>query len=340
MSIATSATSAPASTGVGIAHCTFVDTTRSVLTYATNPPHVRSRVRTLLTEIRYPADLTRPSSHAVANAPVLARRGGYPMVVFAHGYDVTPDTYALLLNSWVRAGFVVVAPFFPDQKASSVAAQGSVNTENDLVNEPADLAFVTRTVLRETAAPPRGCPVLGGLVNVHAVAIAGHSDGANAVAMLAFDHALDPQGLAFTRLASNLPVRAWIILAGAETPGQRYASPAGHPSLLVVQSKADHCNLISEGVALYRDINQPNKWFLELLSAHHLPPFDGVDARAFAVVARVTSRFLQTSLGVLTPHLTLATIADQRPSVARLFVAPAVPSLVHVPVLDGVCGTT
>ncbi|NNN09190.1 MAG: chlorophyllase, partial [Acidimicrobiaceae bacterium] len=45
------------------------------------------------------------------------------MIVFAHGYDVSPDIYSALLNSWVRAGFVVVAPFFPDEKASAVIAQ-------------------------------------------------------------------------------------------------------------------------------------------------------------------------------------------------------------------------
>jgi len=45
----------------------------------------------------------------------------------------------------------------------------------------------------------------------------------------------------------------------------------------VVQSLADQCNPMRFGVQLYDGIHQSNKWFLELQTAHHLPPFDGVD---------------------------------------------------------------
>ena len=115
------------------------------------------------------------------------------MIVFAHGYDVTPDTYAPLLDAWARAGFVVVAPFFPDEKASAVAAQHEANTEGDLANEPADLVFVTSQVLAASAQRRPGCPILHGLIRPSQVALAGHSDGGDAVAMLAFDHGKDPK---------------------------------------------------------------------------------------------------------------------------------------------------
>jgi len=72
-------------------------------------------------------------------------------VIFAHGYDVTPDTYAALLDAWVEAGFVVVAPVFPDENSMRSPLRGGTNTEDDIVNEPGDLAFVTTSVIQASA---------------------------------------------------------------------------------------------------------------------------------------------------------------------------------------------
>ncbi|HZC30192.1 MAG TPA: hypothetical protein VE261_01660, partial [Gaiellaceae bacterium] len=83
--------------------------------------------RTLVTYVRYRADLTRPA----------------PLVVFAHGFALTPGTYASLLTAWARAGFVVAAPAFPVEKAN---APGGPD-ENDLVHEPADIRFVIGKLL-------------------------------------------------------------------------------------------------------------------------------------------------------------------------------------------------
>jgi len=46
-------------------------------------------------------------------APPAYRYGPYPVIVFAHGFDVTP-TPIVVARVWVEAGYVVVAPFFPD----------------------------------------------------------------------------------------------------------------------------------------------------------------------------------------------------------------------------------
>jgi pimeloyl-ACP methyl ester carboxylesterase len=262
------------------------------------------------------------------------------MIVFAHGYDVTPDTYAPLLDAWTRAGFVVVAPFFPDEKASAVAAQHGANTEGDLANEPADLVFVTSQVLAASARRRPGCPILHGLIRPTQVALAGHSDGGDAVAMLAYDHGKDPQGVPFAQLQQSIHYGALIVMAGAVVPAQKYASEAGHPSLLLIQSATDTCNPIRQGAQLYRDIRQPNKWFLELTSAHHLPPFDGVDQSAFTAVAAVSTRFLESSLHVTTPTPSLMTYANRDPSVARMFDNQTGPVLSGVPTLAEECGTT
>jgi len=324
--------------GVGIARCTFVDHSRSVLNYSSRPFRVLSASRTLVTEIRYPTQQNAGEPAEVHGALPVARSGGYPMVVFAHGYDVTPDTYAALLDAWARAGFVVVAPIFPDESAFEVAAQHGANTEDDLANEPGDLVFVTKQVLQTSNVESSTCPILNGLVDPSEIALAGHSDGAQAVGMLAYDHGLDPQGENYASLRTGISYRSVIILSGAEDIAQSYADEASRPDLLVVQSLADQCNPVRFGVQLYDGIRQPNKWFLELLTAHHLPPFDGADAPAFGVATAVTIRFLQWSLqGDVSPN-NLVVVGNERPAIARMFVGANGPSLKHVAPVRESCG--
>jgi predicted dienelactone hydrolase len=324
--------------GVGLARCTFVDHSRPLLNYATTPSRLRATSRTLTTEIRYPTTSRAATSAETLNAPPAARSGGYPTIVFAHGYDVTPDTYKALLDTWVRAGFVVVAPFFPDESASAVAAQPGVDTEDDLANEPGDLAFVTRAILSASAATTSVCPVIHGLVAPSQLALAGHSDGAVAVGMLAYDHGVDPQGVNYAAARAGLSFRAVIILSGARENGQSYASEASRPDLLDVQSLFDQCNPFREGAELYDSVHQSNKWFLELQRAHHLPPFDNVDRSAFAVVSSTTIRFLQLSLEGTRSPANLVTLGNQRPAVARMFSGPEGPSLAHLPDVKEDCG--
>jgi hypothetical protein len=259
------------------------------------------------------------------------------MVIFAHGYDVTPDTYAALLDAWVRAGFVVVAPSFPDESEPAVAAQHGADTEDDLANEPEDLAFVTKEILHASAQETPSCPIADDLIDPSEIALAGHSDGAVAVGMLAYDHGVDPQKIGYSNLRTGIAYRAVIILSGAENSGQSYAAEASRPDLLVVQSLADQCNPFRYGVQLYDSIHQPNKWFLELKTAHHLPPFDGMDVSAFGVVAATTTRFLQMSLQSAAPSASLMALGNQRPAIARMFSGVG-PSSNNAPAVKEACG--
>lgn len=332
------AASSPPTMSVGLETCTFVDHSRGVINFDTKPLSLLSSSRTLPTEIRYPTtDVANAPSEQPGAVP-LASSTGYPMIIFAHGYDVTPDTFAPLLDAWVRAGFVVVAPLFPDEKASEVAAQHGANTEGDIVNEPADLAFVTRAVLQASSGVSSNCPIVRGLINPTELALAGHSDGATAVAMLAFDHGLDPQGVNFASLRSGLHFHAVAIFSGAEDTLQSYAAEASHPNVLVVHSRVDQCNPLHNDVTLYDAIHQPNKWFLELQRAHHLPPFDGSDPSAFHVVAATTVRFFRESLQAFTPTTSLVTYASQTPAVARMYAGALGSSFERAPKLKAVCG--
>lgn len=303
---------------VGITRCTFVDATRKLLDYATSPPSVLAHDRTLDTEIRYPTTYEPSTARQLNNASPATQPGGFPTIVFAHGYDVTPDTYAKLLNAWVRKGFVVVAPVFPGEEPAEVARQRS-NTEADLYNEPADMTFVIRHLLRDDAVRNGACPLVAGLIDPTRLALAGHSDGAIAVGLLAFSSGRDPQGVAYRNLRSGLSIRSVLVMSGAEDGHAPYSSTATRSPLLVIQSARDQCNPSFYGLQIYRDIHQSNKWFLELLTAHHLPPIDGDDAAAFSVVAPVTTNYLEFTLnGAPSPSVVVAT-GDARPKIARIF---------------------
>ncbi len=322
----------PRSTGqanysVGVSRCTFVDQTRSVLNYATAPPSLLAKQRSLVTEIRYPTTPLAPSVRESVGATPASQPGGFPLIVFAHGYDVTPDTYAPLLDAWARAGFVVAAPIFPDENHNEVLLQRGANTEGDLPNEPADLAFVTRQLLIDSATLSTTCPVAFGLVDGSALALAGHSDGGVAVGMLADSTGRDPQGTTFQSLRANLNYRAAIVMSGDEGGHAAYRSTSTSPSLLMVQSAADQCNPAKGALRLYRDVRQNNKWFLELLAAHHMPPYDGVDIRDFNIVVGTTSRFLRTTLEQTPTQGDLMSFGNQRPMVARIFHAGPGPTI-------------
>jgi hypothetical protein len=146
--------------------------------------------------------------------------------------------------------------------------------------------------------------------------------------------------VSFTTLHPTIDYQAVLIMAGAVASTQKYAAEIGHPSLLMIQSVADTCNPIRQGAQLYRDVRQPNKWFLELTTAHHLPPFDGVDQAAFGEVVAVSTHFLESSLHVSRPTPSLMAYANQHPSVARMFDSQMGPLLQGVPALAEVCGTT
>lgn len=323
---------------VGVARCTFVDHSRHVVNYSTRPYSVYSPRRTLVTEIRYPTVKVSGASSELAGATPVQRTGGFPMIVFAHGYDVTPDIYKALLDSWTSAGFVVVAPLFPDEQPSAVTAQHGVNTEDDLVNEPADIAFVTKEILLASAGTPVACPIVKGLVQSSEIALAGHSDGATAVGMLAYDHGVDPQGVNYASLRTGIDYRAVMILSGDENTYQPFANEVSRPSLLIIHSLADQCNPIRNGVRFYDDVHQPNKWFLELRSAHHLPPFDGADPSAFRAVVATSIRFLQMSLLGALESPSLVTYGNQQPSTARMFSGGLGPSVLNAPKLVPNCG--
>ena len=225
--------------------------------------------------------------------------GPHPLVVFGHGYTLTPARYARLLRAWALAGYVVATPVFPLENAN---APGGPN-ESDLVNQPADMRLV---ITRLLALNTRPGSVLEGAIDAARIAVAGHSDGAET----AFAVAYDPR-------YRDRRVHAAIILAGAELPHMG-PFPHGSPPLLAVQGTADPINPPGDTYEFFRAAPAP-KFLLRLLGASHLPPFTDQEPQ-LSIVERVTIAFLDRYLG----HGTVAALrsAARDPGLTRFTANP------------------
>jgi alpha-beta hydrolase superfamily lysophospholipase len=233
-----------------------------------------TRPRVLVTSVRYPA-VGRPgrAEHRGA-APAL---GPFPLIVFGHGFAVTPGIYARLLDAWAAAGYVVAAPTFP---LGNARAPGGPD-EHDLPNQPRDMSFVITRLLAASAA---ASAPLSRLIEPHRIAVAGQSDGGDTALAAAYDpRDRDPR------------ISAAVILSGAYDPFvSTFRIAPGGPPLLATQGTADPINLPSATAAFY-DPAPPPKYLLELPGAGHLPPYTDEQPQ-LAVVEHVTLAFLDAYL--------------------------------------------
>jgi len=204
-------------------------------------------------------------------------RGLFPLVVFAPGYTACEDIYDPLLRTWASAGYVVAGVDFPRTNCHLANPD-----ENDLVNQPADMAYVIRRLLA-ASREPRG--FLAGLVDPDGIAVAGQSDGGDTVAALVAN-----------TCCRDAAVRAAIVLAGAEwppMPGSYFAQPT--PPVLFVQGDADNVNPPALSVTMYQADTRGPRFYLDLFGAGHRLPYVG-DGPPEPVVARVTVDFLDRYL--------------------------------------------
>lgn len=304
---------------VGEVTCRFVDHTRDSVDYATSAIGQVLPYRVLDTEVRYPTY----SPDGGAGAPASTKP--FPLIVFAHGFATIPEWYAPLLDEWVRAGFVVAAPIFPETNAAAVAAsKNPEGSEGDDVNQPKDLVFVIRSMLADSGTRASGCPRLYRLIDAARIGLAGQSDGGDTVAMAAYDSRYDSH--------PGLNFRAVAVLSGAEWPypstePDPYADHPGAPPLLVVESATDACNPPQNAVTLYNDDANTTKWFLEIFDAQHLAPYDGRDGLAFSIVARTTTRFFERKVAGDANGARLMKVGDSEPKIAKITTGSSAPAI-------------
>jgi dipeptidyl aminopeptidase/acylaminoacyl peptidase len=232
---------------------------------------VRLGPRVLLTTIWYPV-----IPPAAAASGRLAR-GLFPLMVFGPGYYVCASSYSPLLRAWASAGYVVAGIDFPRTNCRLTNPD-----ENDMANQPADMAYVIRRLLGISNGSHG---FLGGLVDPGKIAVSGQSDGGDTVAALVAN-----------TCCLDRAVTVAISLSGAEWPGfggSYFTRPT--PPMLFVQGDADNINPPPDSIQMYRADRTGPRFYLDLFGAGHLPPYEGEGPGA-AVVARVTVAFLDKYL--------------------------------------------
>ena len=235
----------------------------------------RREPRKLTTYVYYP-EVSTPSATDGNGRPPSAAPGPHPLLVFAHGFDGTPASYASLLHHWASAGFVVAAPLFPRTNQHSPGGPD----EADVVNQPADISFVISNLL---ALDADSSSPLHALIDAGRIAVAGHSDGAETAL-----------AVADARLLRDSRVRAGVIMSGAEMSGIGGYSFTGGPPLLAIQGTADTLNEPRFTYAFF-NAARPPKYMLKLLRATHLAPYTSQQPQ-LRLVERATTAFLAAYL--------------------------------------------
>jgi predicted dienelactone hydrolase len=277
---------------VGEIVVTYTDWSRRVVINGRSVP------RQLVTLIRYPTSVAGAPIDALS-APPARSAGPFPLIVFAHGFNITPTPYAPLLRAWVQAGYVVAAPIFP---LSNAAAPGGAN-EADLVNQPGDMSFVISRLIAGSAARHG---ILSRLIDRRRIAVTGQSDGGSTALAVAYDQ----------RYVDHR-IGAAMILSGAMIPGiGGYTFPAPAPPLLAVQGTADAINSPSSTYHFFGLAPQP-KFLLSLLGAPHLGPYTRQQPQ-LGVVERVTLAFLDRYLKRVPGAAARMRAAGNVPGVAAL----------------------
>jgi fermentation-respiration switch protein FrsA (DUF1100 family) len=202
--------------------------------------------------------------------------GPFPLIVFGHGYAVTPAPYSPLLNAWTKAGYVVAAPIFPLENAN---APGGPN-EQDLVNQPGDMSLVITRLEHPMNSKAAG---LAAMIDLKRIALAGQSDGGDTALAAAYGPERDHR------------VTAAVILSGAEDPfAPGFSLPHGGPPLLATQGTADTINPPPQTYSFFASASPP-KYLLKLLGASHLPPYTQ-SGPELSAVERMTLAFLDRYL--------------------------------------------
>jgi dienelactone hydrolase len=263
--------------------------------------------RTMLTSVWYPAT-GPPSGAAVSGASPDTAQGPYPLVVFAHGFAVTPRTYTALLTQWASAGYVVVAPEIP--LLNGDAPGGASHADYGAANIT-DLDFVLADALRRGATP--GDP-LAGLIDGNRVAVTGHSDGE----VLAY-------ALALESCCHDNRIKATIMMAGNLANANAAPAATGVPSLHIMNDH-DQFDPYAASIAFDRQNLPAPKSLLTLVNAPHLPPYSDPADPHFSLVVHATVDFLDATLKAHPEAaVALQTLVSSAPSLAALESTPTPP---------------
>lgn len=238
-----------------------------------------------------------------------------PVIVFSHGFGGSLDGYAPLVDYWAAHGFAIVQPTHLDSRTMNVTPDdprhpGIWRTRIE------DLTRVLDSLdLLEAAVPG-----LAGRLDRSAVAVAGHSWGAQSASALLGARVLDADGVPGPDL-SDPRVRAGVLLAVAGTGGADLTPFAAEhfpfmnpdftrmtPPVLVVAGDHDHSPLTTRGPEWFTDAYYLSPGAKSLLTVfggeHSLGGISGYastettdeDPGRVALIQRLGTAFLRDAL--------------------------------------------
>lgn len=186
-----------------------------------------------------PTELYYPASAAGANTPLAGGTEKYPVVIFGHGFVMTPAAYVWLADSLVKHGFLVAFP----------ATESGFSPSHEQFGR--DLAFLAQRIpsLNDSA----GNFLFGRVANKSA--IGGHSMGG---------------GCSFLAMTYNTQVQALFNFAAAETnPSAKAAAGAVQKPALVFSGSQDCIVAPSEQLTMYNNIPYPCKSYVNITGGLH-----------------------------------------------------------------------
>lgn len=260
---------------VGTSEATFVDSSR---TTSANGDFGGAATRTIPVQFFYPAPgqaADGSGSASTAGASPDTKNGPYPLILFSHGYAVTPAFYQPLLERWAAAGYVVAAPVYP---ILSGTPGGASHTDYEKTFD--DARFVITQVLSLPGSDP-----LAGLVDPNRISAAGHSDGE----VVAFGEGL-------LQCCRDERVKSVLAMAGdLSNANNPHVRNAGVPILHIMETE-DEYDPYQHSIQWDRDNLDPPRWMLSLLGASHVPPYTQPGNPGFELVSAATIAFFDGTL--------------------------------------------
>ncbi len=185
-----------------------------------------------------PVDVYYPATAGGTNAAFAS--GEFPVLVFGHGFLMTPDAYGNIWNHFVPRGYIVALP----------TTEGGILPNHG--NFGADLAFVAEMMV--AANGDTGSPLFG---HVQAsVALMGHSMGG---------------GATFLGAANNASIRTVVTLAPAETNPSAVSAAASVlvPTLVFAGSNDCVTPIPAHAGAIFDAVNAPCQAFVNITGGGH-----------------------------------------------------------------------
>lgn len=189
--------------------------------------------RSVATELYY------PSTVAGTNTPLAAGTEKYPVVVFGHGFVMTPAAYVWLADSLVKHGFLVAFP----------STESSFSPSHEQFGR--DLAFLAQRITSLTDST--GNFLFGRVSNK--AAVGGHSMGG---------------GCSLLAMTYNTQIQAVFNFAAAETnPSAKAAASTIQKPALLFSGSQDCIVAPSEQQTMYSNIPYPCKTYVNITGGLH-----------------------------------------------------------------------